>query len=439
MLRATRRKLLGHFGLFTSALLTESIPPAAAQNGWPGQAALPIQNKPSPLRGIVHGLGSNGRLFPGKEDSREDDVAVITSLDLVNGSIRQTALELPNGHAAMGMGDGRILCVSQHRKKSMILDPDHNVVAEFISPATHLFGGHGLVLPSKGVFIVAMRAAVQKKLTDYGIFQIYDLKTMRLLDQVESGGLHPHEIHVIPDTDELAATHYGDIHLPRRPFDANVVETKLTIVDSNTFKPKRHYVQQDFNAMVTHMRVDKDRWAYFVLTQYIKWPKSDELRNGEDPFTVAAIELDKAIGHRRTFPLPYQSQEDRSFPIPLPFVRVNTQTGERQIINTGDKNHLRSQSVAYSEFTNMAIALYYHSDNLIIHRPGQDPEIISGSDLLLTDIRGVSEIPGTPLIAVMGTYRGTSVFDLEARKVVSHYPTLNYEDTHLYHDAVVGV
>jgi hypothetical protein len=51
----------------------------------------------------------------------------------------------------------------------------------------------------------------------------------------------------------------------------------------------------------------------------------------------------------------------------------------------------------------------------------------------------VSEIPGTPLIAVMGTYRGTSVFDLEARKVVSHYPTLNYEDTHLYHDAVVGV
>jgi hypothetical protein len=44
---------------------------------------------------------------------------------------------------------------------------------------------------------------------------------------------------------------------------------KLTILDAQMFKPKRHYGQSDFNAMVTHMRVAHDGAAYFVLTQFI--------------------------------------------------------------------------------------------------------------------------------------------------------------------------
>jgi hypothetical protein len=82
----------------------------------------------------------------------------------------------------------------------------------------------------------------------------------------------------------------------------------------------------------------------------------------------------------------------------------------------------------------MAIALYYHSDNLIVHRPGTAPDVITGAELQLNDIRGVTDIPGTSMIAVMGTYRGVSIMDLTTKKLVTTYPTLNYGDTHLSYD-----
>jgi hypothetical protein len=420
----TRRKLLGSLGVVAGAALAGSAVPAEAQT-----TTLTVSAAANPslsMKGLLHGLGGDGRLFPGWEDSRQNEASVVTTLDLADGSVRQTPLSLPGGHAAMAMGDGRILCLGQHKNKCIVLDPAHKVIAEIVAPSTLLFGGHGLVCTDRDVFVVALRAAHQKKLSDQGTFQVYDLKTLKLLDQVKSGGLQPHEIHVIPNTGELAVTHYGDIHVPRRPFENNIVESKLTILDAQTFKPKRHYPQPEFNAMVTHMRVDKDGWAYFVLSQQILWLEPEEVDRDKDPFTVAARELEKAMGRKRTFALPYKGTDERDFPLPLPFVRVNTQTGERQIIDAGDQNHLRSQSVAYSEFTGKAIGLYYYSDTLIVHKPGEEPEIITGSELQLADIRGITEIPGTPLIAVMGSYRGISIMDLNNRKVI-------------YHDAVVGV
>jgi hypothetical protein len=433
MFDTTRRKFLFGLGALTGAVLAGGNP-LRAETVAKETAATAPETAPS-LKGLVHGLGLEGRLYPGWENTRRKGASILTTLNLADGSVRQTPLTMGEGHAAMSMEDGRILCVAHHQNKSMVVDPQHKVIAEFTSPETHVYGGHGLIFPKRNIFIMPMRYAVQKDVKDYGRMQVYDLKTLKLLDEVETGGLHPHEVHEIPGTDELITTHYGDIKAKRPPFVHNVVETKLTILDANTFKPKRHYSQQEFNAMVTHMRVDKDGWAYYVLTQYIAWPDKDKVPEGQDAFTIAAAELEKVMGRKRDFPIPYQSLEDRQFPLPLPFVRVNTQTGERQIINAGDKHHLRSQSVGYNSVTGYAIAVYYQSDNLVLHTPGHDPEVITANQLQLQDIRGVTDIPGTSMIAVMGTHRGASVMDLATRKVVAHYPTLNYGDTHLYYDA----
>lgn len=401
-----------------------------------GLAETSAAQRPGPrLRGTVHGLGANGSLFPGRDMTRSSDASIITSLDLATGAARQTSLDMALGHAAMSMGDGRILCVAHHRNRSMVLDQEHRIRAQFTSPQGYVYGGHGLILPARNIIVIPMRHARPRTLSDYGRLQIYDLETMRLLDQFETGGLHPHELHTIPGTDELVTTHYGDIDSQRRPFEHNVIDAKLTIFDGSTLKPKRHYPQNDFNAMVTHMRVDSAGWAYFVLTQYIAWPTTEELRDGENAYAVAVSALDRALGRKHDFPVPYQAIEDRQLPIPLPLVRVNTQTGERQVINCGDRHHLRSQSVAYNEVTDQAIALYYHSDNLVVHRPGGAAEVITANELCLTGIRGVTEIPGTSMIAVMGSYRGVTVYDLSSRAVLAHHDTLNYEDTHLYFDS----
>ena len=400
----------------------------------PGTARKQQQN----LSGIVHGLGVLGRLFPGAESGPDNGVNIITSLNLSDGSVRQTPILMREGHSAMSMGDGRILCIAQHEKKTLALDPRHKVIAELISPDQYVYSGHGLIFPARNILALTLHSDLQLTEKSFGLIHIHDLATLELLDRISSDGLQPHEIHPIPNTDELALTHYGDIFSERKPFVHNVVDAKLTILDAATFRPKRHYPQRDFNAMVTHMRVDNDGWAYFVLTQYIQWPRLLGVSPDSDSFSTGSRLLDEATGRKRDYSLPYRSLEDRNFPVPLPLVRVDTQTGDRQIINAGDRNHLRSQSVAYSPTTGMAVALYYHSDNLILHRPGTEPTVIAGAELQLNDIRGVTEIPGTSLIAVMGTYRGVSIMDLSTRKIVTTYPTLNYGDTHLSYDSAAS-
>jgi hypothetical protein len=422
MTNFSRRNFLGCLGLAGVAPRRTEAPPRDEAGERPK------------LKGIVHGLGLHGRLIPGSETGPDKGVNVITSLDLANGLARQTPILMRGGHAAMSMGDGRILCLAQHEKKSLVLDPAHGTILELTSPEKYLFSGHGLVLPRRNILAVTLRHELQLTPTDFGLIHVYDLRTLELLDRISTEGLQPHEIHPVPNTDELVLTHYGDIFSERKPFEHNVVDAKLTILDATTFRPKRHYSQQDFDAMVTHMRVDDDGWAYFVLTQYIRWPRLRDVPVGSDPFAAASRLLDNTMNQKRDFPLSPHALEDRMLAVPLPFVRVNSQTGERQIIHAGDCNHLRSQSVAYSREAGKAVALYYHSDCLVVHEAKGTTGVITAAELQLNDIRGVTEIPGTSMIAVMGTARGTSVMDLNDRVLVATYPTMNYGDTHLYYD-----
>jgi hypothetical protein len=311
-------------------------------------------------------------------------------------------------------------------------------MATFISPENYVYGGHGLVFPEQNKFILGMRAKKALTTADHGQFEIYDLNTLKLIDRVDSGGLHPHEIRPVPGKDEFVVTHYGDINVEKAPLEHNAVEPKLTILDSKTFKPIRHYPQPEFNAMVTHMRVDKHGWAYYVLTQYVNFREPAFMPDGMDPLVNAVKETQEIFKSTYDFPPPFQSRRERRIAVPLPFVRVNTQTGERQIVKSDEKNILRSQSVAYNTATDTAIGLFYHSDNLVLHQPTTGKsEIVTNDQLKLKEIRGVAEIPGTTLIAVNGTYNDVSIYDLKTRQVVSRFTTKVYDSTHLYHEADV--
>jgi hypothetical protein len=181
---------------------------------------------------------------------------------------------------------------------------------------------------------------------DHGLLQVYDLHTLKMVGSVSTGGLQPHEVHLIPNTRELAVTHYGDIFPERRPFEHNVVDAKLTILDADTLEPKRHYPQHDLNGMVTHTRVDDQGWAYFVLTQYVRWPRARSMRSAEDPFAEASRLLDGVMGESRDFPLPYQVLEDRMLPS-RPIRAGEHATGERQLIDAGVKLPSPARGSAY--------------------------------------------------------------------------------------------
>jgi hypothetical protein len=398
-----------------------------------GGASAQTIEQPAPahaFKGHVHALGMNPSLFQNAKIDQGPDGSVLSSLDLADGSLRQTLLDMAGGHITYGLANGSILCVAHHKPKSMVVTKEHDVVAELKTGPDHVFGGHGLVLEDRNLILLPQRRVIARSASDVGSILVYDATTLRLLDEVQSGGVHPHELHPIPNTDEFAVTHYGDIHEPHPVFEHNVVDAKLTILDSRTLKAKRHYPQGEFNAMVTHMRVDKAGWAYLVLTQFIAWPQG-----AKNPYATALSELEKAIGRRREFAVPPAALEDQLIPLPLPLLAVHTQTGERKIVDTGDRNHLRSQSVAYCPEADAMVAVYSQSDNLIVVDRSGAARVVGAGRLGLRDMRGVVGIPGTTSVAIMGSYRDVAIYDIATDVVVARYEARNYQDTHLSFDA----
>lgn len=423
----SRRDFLRNTAALGGSLLMAGLPRLAVAEGVSSGAA-------SALSGKAYAFGMSPNGFPNDQFAKS---SILTTLDLATGSIKQTALEMEDGHAAMGALGGRILCVSHHKKTSMMVDKDHNVIKKFVSPEGYLYGGHGLVMKDRDLFVLPLRSANPHTSADTGRFEIYNLTTLQKLDQIDSGGVQPHEIHYIPtNAQELAVTHYGNIVDEKDPLEFNVVDSKLTIIDSQTFKPKRHYMQNDYNALTTHMRVDKDGWAYIVFTQYIQYKKLKVLPN-QDVHDVALAELKRLFNQEWDFPVPHLADHEKHLAISLPMLRINTQTGETQVINAGMRHHIRSQSVAYNNATGTAVGLYHHSDNLVLHQPNKEPEVVTNDQLGLTGIRGVTEIPNTTRICVCGTYDDVVVFDLVSRRVEAHFKTSNYNSTHIYHEADV--
>ena len=425
------------------------------------------------LNGSLYAFGIDGHLFPGHSVKEHGHLSVLTSVDIKSGKAKQTALPMGDGHSAMGIGDGRILCVAHHQSKSMLVDKDHKEIASFVSPDNYVYGGHGLVLPEKNVFLMCMRSKNPQTLADHGAFEVYDLKTNKLLDRIDSGGLHPHEIHVIPGTDEMIVTHYGDIYTRNAPYSHHVIEPKLTVYDAKTLKVKRHY-KQDYNALLTHMNVSKDGYAYFVLTQYVEDPdwKKSRKKHADDHMQAAPAgeevsmtmtkemapmpadampgvktadvvlaELDQRIasimGHKREYPIPYEAARELKLPVPLPFVRVNTKTGERDVFMTGDANHLRSQSVGYNTVTDTALGIFYHADTAILHKSGCQPEVLSAGEVGLSEMRGVADIPGTSCVGLISAHRGLVIYDLVKKEVVQRFPHQYFDTVHLSYDPIV--
>src|SRR5690606_24824235 len=109
-----------------------------------------------------------------------------------------TELPIALGHAALPLGDGRVACISHHGPDSCVVDADHTLIQKLKAPEDYLFGGHALLLPERGAFVVPVRHAHQRDAGDHGRFLAYDLDTLEELDQVPASALHPHEMQFIP-------------------------------------------------------------------------------------------------------------------------------------------------------------------------------------------------------------------------------------------------
>src|SRR5690606_17718472 len=83
----------------------------------------------SRLTGYLLTLGAHADLFPLQGvHPLSRKFSVLTSIDLETGNGLATPMPMEGeGHLAMGIGDGRILCTGHHQRRSLVADADHKV------------------------------------------------------------------------------------------------------------------------------------------------------------------------------------------------------------------------------------------------------------------------------------------------------------------------
>ncbi|UFZ01601.1 DUF1513 domain-containing protein [Bradyrhizobium ontarionense] len=372
----------------------------------------------------LHLLGRDPSLHPDSDIIKQPKASVLTTIDYGSGAARQTILPMEGGHAVLRCSEQHIICTAQHGPKCLVVDADHAIVTELEASAENLFGGHGWIETGRRLILLPQRRKIALTKADVGSLLVFDSLTFRHLDTIETEGIHPHEIQPIPGRAELAVTHYGDIAHPDAVLQHNVLDPKLTILDAVTFRPKRHYPLADFGAMVTHMSVDEGGFAYLALTQFVRFPKN--MSYGD-----VVARLERYLGRPLDYDIPRAALEQRLLAVPLPVIKIDTQTGSRHTIRLADRYHLRSQSVAYNQTCKCAIVSYTHSDVLLVIPHIGEPTIVTADELGISSLTGVTDVAGTPYVAVSTSFRDSVIYDLSERRVLHRFESRNYLDTHI--------
>lgn len=385
---------------------------------------------PRETKGFLHALGYDGQFHPGAPSHTKDPHCLLTSIDLGARTVRQTPFPMRRGHSALGLGDGRILCMPQEGDRCLVVDPAHALIGSLQAPAGYHFFGHALVKPAgQSTIVLALKRIDFSTTSDHGLLSVYDFETLRLLHSTTSGGLNPHEIVAIPGTDEVCAVHYGHISKPSPPRLRNVQQAKLSVFDGRTLALKREYPQNDIAAALSHLRVDAAKRAYCVLQQYVVIDES--IKSQGERLSRYLAYCAEIVGRPVKFAAP-PKVTSRVTPVPLPVLRIDTQTGERQVILSSDDHHLEVQSVEVNTLTQTMVSTYTTSNALVVGPPDKAAHALPGNPLRLEEVRGVADIPGTPYVVATSSNHGIVAIDVRDGSMVGHAPIEFFAAAHIY-------
>ena len=387
---------------------------------------------PQATSGLLHSAGLEGKRFPLAAGNSRDPLGVLTSIDLKTRRVRQTSIPMKDAHAAVGLGDGRVLCMPQQGERCVVVDAAHNIVQILQAPPKYHYFGHALIKPAgQSTIVLTLKRIDYPDISDHGVLAIHDYDSLKLIGSVTSGGLNPHEITPIPGSDEVCAVHYGHISKKDPVRVRNVKEPKLSIYDGKTLAIKREYPLKDIAASISHVRVDADRKAYCVLQQYVVVQDDARTKTAADRLKRYYDYCSEIIGR----PVNFEKAPEilpGEYPVPLPAVKIDTQTGEREIVMAADDYHLAVQSVEVNTLTQTMVVSYTASNAIVLRRPGKPPVALKGTALKIENARGVADIPGTPYVLAASSGRGVAAIDVRDGSLIGTAPIEFYEAPHMY-------
>jgi hypothetical protein len=384
-------------------------------------------------KGKIFALGRNGQRHTASIkkylDSREKH-SILTEIDIHSGKTKYTPVPVMDAHYPLPLKGGHVLCVGQGYGMA-VLDKNREVVLNYTPPSGFVCTGHAIALPEKNIFLVATRNYFDYEGApkDTGRIGVFDLDTFQLKKWISTGGLYPHEFTLMPDGKEIAVSHYGgrgstvEENLPHF-FKVTPKEPKVTILDVETLKPVREY-SSDLNAVLTHISINAAGEAIVTPVQ--------SLRVGTKGQIKTAIRLLKEEWNVDANNIPYVQPDafavHQIYP-PTPLLKINLYTGKQKEILV-DNSQCRAQSTACNMQTGALFATYVHHHTLKVLPKNGKPLSVSTMPWGIQHPRGVTDIPGTPYIAVSGEEHGIAIVHAETFEKVKYYDVPLFRNTHL--------
>ncbi len=380
------------------------------------------------LSGRILAFGTDGtasvleKSFAKRKTRRQPEKwSVFIDVDLATGAFRTSPVPVTLGHIPVDIGRGRILCVADGGKHSLVLDrKSHEVVHVLENESDYDYSGHAVVVDG--------RAYVPLRKTDgekhEGLLEVVDLESYGVLDTVKTGGFLPHDAKLMPDGKEVVVSHYGHWgdHFSKPPYYWNIRETSLTFLDSKTLELKRKF-EVPLDQALTHFDIGGDGLIYVGLLQYVRMgaPGLEAL-------------LDELGGDRAALPSLRPSEyRRRLYALPSPIVVFDPKKGQIKRLTLAPGHQRRNQSVVTHSKSGNVFGVFTHSDNLIRVSPGTHAlRSLSAFDMGLFELRGVCDLPGTSYIAANGQDHGIAIVDANTLEVVQRLDVPLYNTVHLH-------
>ncbi|MBI1364155.1 MAG: DUF1513 domain-containing protein [Proteobacteria bacterium] len=406
-----RRKFITGVGAAAAAssVLGRTTPTAHAQSDMPLHDAL--------KKFVIYGGGVRAsQLVRNPYHFRRGHSAVLHKVTLNDEAITQTIVRATGAHYPfVSAKHDRISIFGLYSPECVILDMDHKVVKAFTAPEGYIFSGHGLLLEGTDNLLVGLYRTKPQTIKDEGMLMVINIAgEPKIESTMPSHGLQPHDMAYLPGKESIVLAHagstldhYGD---KEHRYLHEIINPGLTVLDAKTLNMKK-FVRIPNTAEVSHLAPRDDGQVLCCLNQKLN---ISALNKG----MADAVINDEFKG--MDFVISDMEFEDRNYGIslPLPSVLVNLETGKTTDFMPAPNHQRQGQTVAFHSATRTSVVSYIRSGGLLFLDADGKSEAIHSRDIGLYHVSGLTDLPGTPYMAMCGYHNDISIVDMRTRKSV---------------------
>ena len=367
------------------------------------------------------------------------ELSKVVQLDLVTGETHY--FDLPEhrfGHSLVPLKDGGFLAIpyGDDRVACQFLDKSLQPIGEIKAPDGHGFGGHGVLLADeRHVFTHFNQAAyLDKRAPDQtGQLCVIDVLSQEVVKTQPTRILHAHDVlitndgkNIVVGDDGTLETRVGDaLKADDNPFALVPGSPQFVVFDAQSMAVQKT-IPLDINGAVVHIAESRNGMIHGAVEQFVANSEAGHaaLRSllGEDvPRYVDQLD-EKMV------------QLGVELPYPGPIIGVDLAT--EAVTEVTSPMHQMPFDIVKNQKSGRMFNVFTASHMLarfdpIADRWGYFPTDVYG----ISQPYGLTDIPGTTLVAVNGFMEGIAIVDAETMGLVRRYDTNNFGIKHLQYQA----